>query len=44
MSVLFETVGLLILANTFIMFAWYAHLKKLNIRVRYRLFVSSRLT
>jgi hypothetical protein len=30
MSVLFQTIGLLILSNVFMTFAWYAHLKELN--------------
>ncbi|HET7321722.1 MAG TPA: DMT family protein [Longimicrobiaceae bacterium] len=30
MSVIIKTVGLLILSNTFMTFAWYGHLKELN--------------
>ena len=32
MSVLFQTVGLLILSNIFMTFAWYAHLRNLGSR------------
>lgn len=32
MPVLFKTVGLLVLANIFMTFAWYAHLKNLGTR------------
>ena len=35
MSVVVRTVGLLILANVFMTFAWYAHLKNLNDRPWY---------
>ena len=30
MPVIFQTVGLLILSNVFMTFAWYAHLKELS--------------
>jgi uncharacterized protein len=32
MPVMFQTVGLLVLSNVFMTFAWYAHLKNLNDR------------
>jgi uncharacterized protein len=35
MSVIIRTVGLLILSNVFMTFAWYAHLKNLNDRPWY---------
>jgi uncharacterized protein len=35
MSVIVRTVGLLILSNVFMTFAWYAHLKNLNDRPWY---------
>lgn len=35
MSVLSRTVGLLVLSNVFMTFAWYAHLKNLNGRAWY---------
>jgi uncharacterized protein (DUF486 family) len=35
MSVILRTVGLLILSNVFMTFAWYAHLKNLNDRPWY---------
>ena len=35
MSVLVRTVGLLVLSNIFMTFAWYAHLKNLNDRPWY---------
>ncbi len=35
MSVLARTVGLLVLSNVFMTFAWYAHLKNLNDRPWY---------
>jgi uncharacterized protein len=35
MSVLARTVGLLILSNVFMTFAWYAHLRNLNHRAWY---------
>jgi uncharacterized protein (DUF486 family) len=35
MSVILRTVGLLVLSNVFMTFAWYAHLKNLNDRPWY---------
>ncbi|MBF0481774.1 MAG: DMT family protein [Desulfovibrionaceae bacterium] len=35
MPVLLKTVGLLLLSNVFMTFAWYAHLKHLNTRAWY---------
>ena len=35
MSVIARTVGLLILSNVFMTFAWYAHLREMNHRVWY---------
>lgn len=35
MSVLARTVGLLVLSNVFMTFAWYAHLRELNHRAWY---------
>ena len=41
MSVIARTVGLLILSNVFMTFAWYAHLREMNHRVWYVAAVAS---